>query len=131
MYSPGRQVEGYSMPERTRLSVSGVIKMCIRDRYEVQHPMRPLLAMLRAKPATPTVKGAVIRTLSLIHIYNPGQRLLTYKCTVVHLLAEGICRNAIGRIYLNTVWLSPVLACIHADGGIGNVQQLQVFEFIP
>ena len=25
MYSPGRQVEGYSMPERTRLSVSGVI----------------------------------------------------------------------------------------------------------
>lgn len=35
------------------------------DVYEVQHPMRPLLAMLRAKPATPTVKGEVIRTLSL------------------------------------------------------------------
>lgn len=33
------------------------------DVYEVQHPMRPLLAMLRAKPATPTVKGEVIRTL--------------------------------------------------------------------
>ena len=35
------------------------------DVYEVQHPMRPLLSMLRAKPATPTVKGEVIRTLSL------------------------------------------------------------------
>ena len=35
------------------------------DVYEIQHPMRPLLAMLRAKPATPTVKGEVIRTLSL------------------------------------------------------------------
>ena len=35
------------------------------DVYEVQHPMRPLLAMLRAKPATPTFKGEVIRTLSL------------------------------------------------------------------
>ena len=35
------------------------------DVYKRQHPMRPLLAMLRAKPATPTVKGEVIRTLSL------------------------------------------------------------------
>ena len=35
------------------------------DVYEVQHPMRPLLAMLSVKPATPTVKGEVIRTLSL------------------------------------------------------------------
>ncbi|MEL5894372.1 hypothetical protein AAE250_12865 [Bacteroides sp. GD17] len=35
------------------------------DVYEDQHPMRPLLAVLEAEPATPTVKGEVIRTLSL------------------------------------------------------------------
>ena len=35
------------------------------DVYEVQHPMRPLLAMLRASPATHPVQGEVIRTLSL------------------------------------------------------------------
>lgn len=35
------------------------------DAYELQHPMRPLLAVLSAEPATPTVKGEVIRTLSL------------------------------------------------------------------
>ena len=28
------------------------------DVYEVQHPMRPLLSMLRAKPATPTEGGS-------------------------------------------------------------------------
>lgn len=35
------------------------------DVYEVQHPMRPLLAVLGVEPATPTVKGEVIRILSL------------------------------------------------------------------
>lgn len=78
-----------------------------------------------------SLKGSIFDVLGLVGKDNPGQCLLAYKCTVVHLLAEGICRNAIGRIYIKTVWISPVLACIHADGGIGNVQQLQVFEFIP
>ena len=35
------------------------------DVYEVQHPMRPLLAIIRAKPSKPSVKWEVIRTLSL------------------------------------------------------------------
>ena len=35
------------------------------DVYEVQHPMRPLLVVLEAKPATPTVKGEAIQTLFL------------------------------------------------------------------
>ena len=74
-----------------------------------------------------SLKGSIFDVLGLVGKDNPGQRLLTYKCTVVHLLAEGICRNAIGRIYIKTVWISPVLACIHADGGIGNVQQLLGF----
>ena len=35
------------------------------DVYEVQHPMRTLLAVLKSAPATPTVKGEIIRSLSL------------------------------------------------------------------
>lgn len=34
------------------------------DAYELQHPMRPLLYVLEAEPATPTVKGEVIRAVS-------------------------------------------------------------------
>lgn len=74
-----------------------------------------------------SLKGSIFDVLGLVGKDNPGQRLHTYKCTVVHLLAEGICRNAIGRIYIKTVWMKSVLACIHADGGIGNVQQLPGF----
>ena len=33
--------------------------------YEIQHPMRALLAVLHVEPETPTVKGEVIRVLSL------------------------------------------------------------------
>lgn len=33
--------------------------------YENQHPMRALLAVLKAEPATPTVKGDIVRVLSL------------------------------------------------------------------
>lgn len=35
------------------------------DVYEDRHPMRALQAVLKSAPATPTVKGEVIRTLSL------------------------------------------------------------------
>ena len=35
------------------------------DVYEVQHPMRTLLAVLKSAPATPTVKGEIVRSLSL------------------------------------------------------------------
>lgn len=35
------------------------------ETYEEQHPLRPLLAVLKAAPATPTVKGNVVRVLSL------------------------------------------------------------------
>lgn len=35
------------------------------DVYEDLHPMRPLLVVLKAEPATPTVKGEIVRTLSL------------------------------------------------------------------
>ena len=58
----------HSHPFQTSLLVIGHLSAFYSsgvDVYEVQHPMRPLLAMLRAKPATPTVKGEVIRTLSL------------------------------------------------------------------
>ena len=59
MITHSHPFHGTHSHSQTSLLVSGV------DVYEVQHPMRPLLSMLRAKPATPTVKGEVIRTLSL------------------------------------------------------------------
>lgn len=35
------------------------------DVFENQHPMRALLAVLKAEPATPTAKGDIVRVLSL------------------------------------------------------------------
>ena len=50
---------------------------------------------------------------------------------VIRLLAECISRHAVGWIDIEPVGVSAAFAGIRADGGIGDVQYLQVLEFIP
>ena len=56
--------------------------------------------------------------------------MFSLKTSVTQFFAEGIGRDAVTWVDVDTVRVSAILSCVHADGGIRYVQHFEVGEFV-